>query len=107
MQCFRRLEAQPSALVYSIADIWGFEGRQMRLGHLAIMLQLGFDEVAEELISQIDDPALVIDCITQGIRVRVGSCLACMERIQACGPLLGNNKCHYFVDYLLFAYDDF
>ena len=79
MQCLRRLEARPSTLVYNIADIWGFEGRAMRLGHLQIMLQLGLDEVAEVLIGQIDAPSSVMDCVTQGVRHRVVSSEASKE----------------------------
>jgi hypothetical protein len=90
MQCFRRLGSQPTVLVYKVAEIWGFDIRSIRLGHLQIILQLGLDDVAEDLISEIDDPTVVMDCVIQGIRHRVGGCLATMERIQACGPLLAS-----------------
>ena len=90
LQCFRRLGSQPCNVVYSIAETWGFEGRAIRLGHLQIVIQTGLDDVAEGLIGQIDDSTSVMDCVIQGVRHRVGTCLATMERLQACGPLLAS-----------------
>ena len=53
LQCFRRLNAQSTNLVYSIAEIWDIDNTQARLVHLTTLLELGQDDIISELINHV------------------------------------------------------
>jgi hypothetical protein len=58
LQCFRRLAANSSNIVYSVAEIWDIDNTQARLVHLTTLLELGNDDIIAELINHVGSPSL-------------------------------------------------
>jgi hypothetical protein len=59
-QCFHRLGSAPSPLLYRLAQLWRFTLHEVRVMHIAALLDLYLDEFVDEMIPQVNADTSII-----------------------------------------------
>lgn len=99
LQCFRRLNAQDTNIVYRLSSIWALDSDDVKLANITALVELGNnDDLIEDLIPtvflrlihlislrahfiQISDCDAMLECILECLRIRFGTVFAKIERI--------------------------
>jgi hypothetical protein len=58
-QCFHRLGSAPSPLLYRLAQLWRYTLHEVRVMHIAALLDLYLDEFVDEMIPQVHKNAYI------------------------------------------------
>ena len=53
LQCFHRLGATPSTVIYRLAGLWGCSMNEIRIMHISSLLDLYLDDFVDEMIPQV------------------------------------------------------
>ncbi len=53
LQCFHRLGATPSTVIYRLAGLWGCSINEIRIMHISSLLDLCLDDLVDEMIPQV------------------------------------------------------